>query len=197
MYYCTRVCTILSKKRWVATVVVVFAFLCCNSAVLAYVTGGFDSVKSVAMSGIADSATVIGIGGAASSGLVVGLVPGWVPPIEEPTTPDYVSETPAVDIFVESAGTNIPLFYPMFKQASDLTGWPIQIFWMSSALVAAMIAGVLTLMYLRSMLLAGVVTGIVITAGCSIDGGILPWWTLYVYIFMAVTFIVYQRVVSA
>jgi len=197
MHSCVRVRTVLSKKRWVATAITVLAFLCCNSTVLAYVTGGFDSIKSVAMSGVADSATVIGIGGAINSGLVVGLGPGWVPPIEEPTPPDYVSETPAVDMFTESAGTNIPLFYPMFKLTSDITGWPIQIFWISGALVVAMIAGALTLMYLRSMLLAGVVTGIVIAAGCSIDGGILPWWTLYTYIFMAVTFIVYQRVTSA
>jgi len=194
MYYCARVRTVLSKKLWVVATFAVLAFLCYNSAALAYVTGGFASVKSVAVTGVADSAVVAGIVGAVNSGLVVGLVPGWAPPIEEPTPPDYVSETPAVDMFAESTGANIPLFYPLFQMASDTTGWPIEIFWITGAMVMAMIAGALTLMYLRSMLLAGLVSGVVVSAGCSIE--VLPWWTLYVYIFIAVTFIVYQRVVS-
>jgi len=195
MYTCVRIRTVLPKKCWIAIAATTLAFLCCNSVVLAYVTGGFDSVKSVAMTGVNDSALVIGLVGVANSGLVVGLAPGWVPPIEEPTPPEYVSETPAEDMFAESAGVNIPIFYPMFKMASDTTGWPIQIFWISGALVMAMIAGALTVMYLRSMLLAGLVSGAVVAAGCSM--GILPWWILYTYIFAAVTFIVYQRVVSA
>ena len=114
--------------------------------------------------------------------------------LEEPTPPDYVSKTPAEDLFTESTGENIPLFYPIFKMASDTTGWPIQVFWIAGAMVMAMLAGALAMMYLQSMLVAGFIAGGTLVVACSI--GIVPWWVLYVYAFMAVTFIVYQRVVS-
>jgi len=112
----------------------------------------------------------------------------------ETTSPDYTGDTPATDLFEEGTGENIPIFYPFFKMASDETGWPIQIFWIMGAGTLAIIAGALTLMYLRSMMLAGLVTGGVVLVAHSM--GIMPLWTLIVYAFMAITFIVYQRVVS-
>jgi len=50
------------------------------------------------------------------------------------------------------------------------------------------------MMALHSMMLAGLASGVSVSAFCSM--GIIPWWTLYVYIFMAVTFVVYQKVSS-
>ncbi len=123
-----------------------------------------------------------------------GAVPSVV--TDEPAPPDIVSETSAEDMFTESLGTNIPLFYPMFKFASDTTGWPIQIFWMTGAIILAMLIGVLSIMFLHSMMIAGIASGVVLVAACTIDGGVISWWVLYVYIIMAVTFVVYQKVVS-
>jgi len=130
----------------------------------------------------------VSIGGLESTGITAPVS------VEEPASPDYVSETPTVDLFTETTGEDIPMFYPFFKMASDVTGWPIQVFWITGAILMSMVAGTITLMYMHSMLIVGVVTGCIVAAFCSMD--IIPWWTLYVWGFMAVCFIVYQRVVS-
>lgn len=130
----------------------------------------------------------VSIGGLESVGAAAAVTPG------EPTTPEYVTETPAEDLFTESTGENIPIFYPIFKMVSDVTGWPIQIFWITGALALSMLFGGVAMIYLRSMLIAGITSITFVIVFCSM--GIIPWWILYVYIIMAITFVVYQRVVS-
>ena len=190
-----RLRVILSKKCWIALIIIAI-LLCYSTTALAAVVGGFDSVRSIDMTGVADSSLLIGMGGVSEkeSVLELSLPDLWRLPIEEPTTPDYVSPTPAEDFYDESTGVDIPIFYPFFKMASDATGVPIQVFWISGALVTAAVAGVLAMMFLHSLMISGVISGTIIVAACSM--GIVPWWVLYVYIFMAVAFIVYQRVVS-
>jgi len=113
----------------------------------------------------------------------------------EPTTPDYVSVSPGIDLFPDTTeGANIPLFYPLFKLTSDITGWPIQVFWLAGALTLSMVVGALAMIYLQSMLIAGIVSGTAVVMFCTME--IIPWWVLYVYIFAALTFIIYQRVTS-
>jgi len=114
---------------------------------------------------------------------------------EEPVTPDYVSETPAIDSYAESEGANIPLLYPLFEMAASTTGIPIQVFWMSGAMIIAMIVGVLVMMYLKTMLGAAFASGTTLVVFCNIS--IIPWWVLYVYAFMAICFVVYQKVSHA
>ena len=114
---------------------------------------------------------------------------------DEPAGPAYVSVTPGVDLFPDTTtGVNIPIFYEIFLMASDITGWPIQIFWIAGAFSIAMMAGALAAIYLRSMLIAAIVTGTATVVFCSM--GIIPWWVLYVYGFMALCLVIYQRVVS-
>ncbi|KKK53315.1 hypothetical protein LCGC14_3096020, partial [marine sediment metagenome] len=126
------------------------------------------------------------MGSLESTGVVGTITP------EDPIPPQYVSETPAEDLFTETEGVNIPIFYPIFKMTADTTGWPIQIFWITGAITLAILLGVITLMKLNSMMAAGIVSGGVVVVACSME--ILEWWVLYVYAAMAVTFIIYQRV---
>ena len=130
---------------------------------------------------------VVTMSGLESTGVTVAVS-------EEPAPPIVLPETTTENLFTETTGVNIPLLYPMYKIVSDITGWPIQVFWITSALVMAIVVGALAMMFLRSMLIAGLASGFVVAVSCSM--GILPWWVLYVYAIGAVTFVVYQRVVS-
>jgi hypothetical protein len=129
--------------------------------------------------------TVGGIESSSSAGIVVPT---------EPSPPDYVSDTSSEDMFTESTGASIPLFYPFFKAASDATGFPIQVFWITGVLTISALAGVATVMLIHSMAAAGIVAGAMMGAFCSIH--LIDWWILYVYIILVVAFVIYQRVAS-
>ena len=114
--------------------------------------------------------------------------------LEDPIPSDIIPATKAPSLFTETTGEDIPMFYPFFKMVSDITEWPIQVFWISGALVLVTMGGIIMLALMKSMLLAGIASGVLLAAFSSMS--IIPWWTLYVYILMAVTFIIYQRVTS-
>ncbi len=130
------------------------------------------------------------VGGLESSGAVAPVS------TEEPEIPSILPSTPGIDLFTESSGSNIPLFGPMFEFTATLTGWPIALFWYVGSISLAAVFGALALMYLHSMLISAFAVGIVLSLACTIDGGVISWNVLYIYLIMAVVFIVYQRVLS-
>lgn len=130
------------------------------------------------------------VGGLESSGAVASVS------TEEPEIPSILPSTPGIDLFTESSGSNIPLFGPMFEFTATLTGWPIALFWYVGSISLAAVFGALALMYLHSMLISAFAVGIVLSLACTIDGGVISWNVLYIYLIMAVVFIVYQRVLS-
>jgi len=140
--------------------------------------------------GVNPTGISVTVGGLESAGIVAPAA------AEEPEIPSILPSTPDIDLFTESAGTNIPMIYPFFDMASTITGIPIQVFWYLSSITIAAALGALVLMYLHSMLVAAIATGVVLAIACTMDGGIISWWVFYIYLIMAITFVIYQKVTS-
>ena len=140
--------------------------------------------------GVNPTGISVTVGGLESAGIVAPAA------AEEPEIPSILPSTPDVDLITESAGSNIPLIAPIFELAVTLTGWPIFIFWYVGSISLAAILGALVLIYLHSMLVSALAVSAVLALACTIDGGVISWNVLYIYLIMALAFVVYQRVHS-
>lgn len=157
--------------------------------------GGWDSEWMIGTSGGTDSSLLISTGTDASKVIEVnpyianpGLVDvggGSQDMAPQTGQPNWTADTGAL--------TTHP-FYPLVHAISSLTSIPEAQVWIVGAIFVVMAATIIGFVYAPHQLITACIgTGLMIT---FVIQTILPWWTIFVYLIIAIAVILYERVPS-
>lgn len=179
----------------VASILMLFPGLSSGATFL----GGWDTEWLVSQSGVDDSNLLVSTGTDTSK--VVEISPYYLadPPVTYPLDPgdnpqDIIDGTGQPDWNAVSGDLSDHPLYPLVKFISDTVNIPEGTVWVCGAIFIIMALTLVGFVYAPNQLLTAFI-GTLGTMACYYQG-IMPFWTIFVYILIAFAIVLYERVQS-